>query len=115
VPQIVVNRGPGVSDSVFKRFIDNLPEFVASALTCENPNGKLTAADVELWSRKFDDQWDRGWKNLQIIVFANEYPERRVNLDTRRKILQDAIRALLPPDIHGWVWVRLAPSSFGEF
>ena len=60
MPLIVVNRGSKVSDSIFKRLIDNLPKLVANVLTCKNPDGKLTAADVELWSRKSDNKWDRG-------------------------------------------------------
>jgi len=115
MPLIVVNRGSKVSDGLFRDLIDALPELVASALTCENPDGKLTAADVELWSRQRDDVHDRGFKDLQIVVFANDYPERRVNLDERQKMLKDSIRELLPSGVHGWLWVRLAPSSFAEF
>ena len=114
MPLIVLNWGSGMNDGVLNKLINNLRGLVADALTCENPDGKLTPADVELWSRQRNGS-DRGLKDLQIVVFANDYPERRVNLDDRQKMLKDSIRKLLPPDVHGWVWIRLAPSSFGEF
>ena len=114
MPLIIVNRSSEVEDHVYIRLKNNLQKIVADALTCENPDGNLTGADIELWSRKKDYFDDLGFESLQIIVFANDYPERRINLEERREKIQKRIKALLPSHLTGWVWILLAEGSFGK-
>jgi hypothetical protein len=121
MPLIMLNVGSGLNNvgSVLNNvqlimLLNGLPKIVADALTCENPDGKLTPADVEIWTREASIN-DRGSDNLQIVIFANSYPERLANLNDRQKIITEAVRKYLPPRVHGWVWIRLAESSCGIF
>ena len=116
MPLVIVNKGERwIPEEYFNRLISRLPEIVAGALTCENPEGHLTPNDIEVWVRKFDQRDTRSDK-LQILVFASLYPEREANLNDRQKAITDPIKEMFRSlNIHGWVWVRLAPSSFGEF
>lgn len=56
-----------------------------------------------------------GINDLQIIIFAADFPERKTDLNDRRKLIVDAIKTILPSEIRGFVWILLPPSSFGEF
>jgi len=116
MPLVVVNKpNNGIPQEEFSKLMKHLPEIVANALTCESPDGKLTPNDIEAWVRK-PDQDDIGGDKLQILIFANLYPEREVNLPDRQKMITNHIKEMFQSlNIHGWVWVRLAPSSFGEF
>ncbi len=115
MPLVVVNKPKSwIPQEEFSKLMKNLPEIVANALTCENPDGKLTPNDIEVWVRE-PNQDDVGDK-LQILIFANNYPEREANLADRQKAITDRIKEMYKSlNIHGWVWVRLAPASFGEF
>ncbi|MEK9135362.1 MAG: hypothetical protein AAB451_03670 [Patescibacteria group bacterium] len=117
MPLVIVNRGTTwvPTEELFSRLVDRLPEIIANALTCENPDGKLTPADIEVWVRRSDSK-DIVTDKIQIVVFASLFPERAANLDARQKIINDRIKEILRgTNFHGWVWIRLAPSSFGEF
>lgn len=115
MPLVVVNRNPEkLSDRILKKFLEGLPESVASTLTCENPDGKLKAQDIEVWVQDFGP-YDINKADVEIIIWANQYPERQENLDFRRKMLCNLVRSAVPRDIKGWVWILLQPASFGEF
>ena len=114
MPLVVVNRGKQITEGDFCLLTNRLPKIIAGALTCDNPDGKLTQADIEVWVRSADLH-DIGSEKLQIVVFAGLYPERLANKVDRKKMIEDEIKKLLPPDIHGWVWVIMAESFFGEF
>ena len=95
-----------------------MPRIVAKALnTPENPDGKLTSYDIEVWHRKggYSDVCGDN-VDLEIIIWANDFPERRATLEYRQKnITEEISRVLLGGDIRGSVWVLLAPGSFGTF
>ncbi|MCX6812997.1 MAG: hypothetical protein NTV77_00675 [Candidatus Azambacteria bacterium] len=117
MPLVVVNRNPGkLGDKLLEELVANLPESVASSLTTSDlcPEGKLTAQDVEVWVLDFGPH-DINTKDVEIIIWANLYPERQKNLDFRRDILYRMVRLILPEEIKGFVWILLQPASFGEF
>jgi hypothetical protein len=103
-----------VSLSVLK---EELPKIIADALTCGNPDGILRPHEIELEIEMMPAITQSKYQ-LQITIDANDYPERRVNLDDRRIAITRCVRDLfdgcgfLPI---GFVWVRLFPASFGEF
>lgn len=117
MPLIQICRDPRlISDQEIKRITAGLAEIVAKALDVpELPEGRLSAKDIEILVR------DQHYLNVSstplcIIIHANDYPERRANLDERREKIIEGIKSLRKiPSTHGFVWLQLLPGSFGEF
>jgi hypothetical protein len=109
-------RFPSLTDAYLRPIGELITTWVANILTCDDPGGKLTPNDIEV---RFQDRslLDVGGDQhaLEVIVFANDFPSRRQNLDERCRQLQDYFKAALMPDLHGYVWIRLAPAAFVEF
>lgn len=103
-------------DATLRDIAELLIDRVARTLTCDDPGGQLAPSDIEV---RFDTRssLDLGGEryDFEVIVFANDFPSRRQNLDERCAVLRDALRARLTPDLHGYVWIRLAPAAFAEF
>jgi hypothetical protein len=115
MPLVVVNRNPKrFNDNQLKILVSILPESVANTLTCKDPKGALTAQDIEVWVQDFGP-YDVNTKDVEIIIWANSYPERLATLNYRRKLLCHLIKLKLPKEIKGFVWILLQPGSFGEF
>ncbi len=98
-----------------------LADFVAEALTCSHPDGKLSAGDVEIDVEPMPKGM-RTKYDLRIEVEANEYPERRKNLGQRRKEILRKIRLWFyekykgeMPLPKGCLWVKLFPAEWSEF
>lgn len=99
-----------------------LPKIVAEALNSSDPEGHLEPKDVEVEICKADPN-DLTHYDFYVLVEANDYPERRRNLDERRKKIADAFWEVMRPTMKpgdyirhysGFVWVKLCPGSFGE-
>ena len=95
---------------------------VAYALDVEgNKEAGLTPKDVEVIVRDVRHGVDVGSITLGIVVFANDYPERRVNLDERRMKIETILRKHIPAcgcagvmqNGRSFVWVQLGHGSFG--
>lgn len=115
MPLVVVNRNPEVlTDELLKSLVASLPSFVANVLTCNDPGGDLTPQDIEVWVQDFGPH-DINTKDVEIIIWANLYPERQKTLELRRRFLCSELRFLLPKEIGGFVWILLQPASYGEF
>lgn len=100
----------------FKKLEDALCEAVAQALTAPNTeHGQLTPDNVEV-DIITSTSYKTGNNKLRIIVFANDFDERRADLQkTRVHKITEAVRAIVPDDVKGFVYVRLAPAGFAEF
>lgn len=95
-----------------------LRQQVSRVLSCSDPGGGLVPDDIEIKIQDRDPKRDFGGKkyDLQIIVFANEFPARRKNLGERCVLLGHILeRTYAGRGVHGYIWVRLAPASFAEF
>jgi hypothetical protein len=104
-----------VNDLVIKELVAQLPAIVAYALDVpEEPNGRLSLSDIEVLVRE-KHHLDANNAPLAIVICSADFPGRRKNLDNRKKRIIDDIKIAIPPEVHGFVWVLLAPSSFGEF
>lgn len=118
MPLVLVSYGKKLEDSqdLIKHLTLAMPEIVARALDVYNdPTARLTAKDVCV-SPMFRNTEDVNGKDLEIIVMANDYPERRKNLDDRRgAITRDIKRIVGETKITGSVWVRLCPGSYEDF
>ena len=105
-----------VVGSGLKTIGELLTVWVADALTCEDPGGHLAKDDIEV-RFSMRSGLDVGGEQyaLEVIVFANDFPSRRQNLEERCCAVRDKLRTTLTPDVHGSVWIRLAPAAFAEF
>lgn len=103
------------TEGLIKNLIEQLPEFVAEALTVLGTDGELTEKDIEVYVSNFGPK-DIHYRAIEITVFANDYPERRVNLNERRVNL---VRKIQTYNIQlkgaGSVWILLCPGSYGTF
>jgi len=119
-----------------EKLVENLPSIVAKALSVPGTEGELLPNEIEVKVELFGEiregknssgltyvdlrdsaevLKDIHTKNIEIIIWANDYPERAKNLDQRRKQIIKEVRKFIPPDITGFVWVLLQPGSYGEF
>jgi len=117
MPLVVVNRNPEtVSDELLREILANLPAIVAGRLTCEDPGGELTVEDVEVWVRN-SGPIDVNTKDLEIIIWANLFPDRLVNLGYRNSMMCFDLSqsAHIPIRIKGFIWTLLQNGSFTEF
>lgn len=116
LPLVLVNRDPGaLNDNELQEIVRVLPNIVAKALTCDDPDGKLTERDVEVLTRDFGP-FDTSTKDFEIIIWANLYPERQKNLNSRTEEIYLKLSSFTPRRIiKGFVWVLLQPGSFREF
>lgn len=94
-----------------------LPKIVAEALSCSE--GELTEKDICVRHRREDLSFDRGGPPIQIMVFAHDYAERKVNLDERcEKIMAELKRFAEMEEFRleyeAFVWITLAPTAFGK-
>jgi len=99
-----------------------LPEIVAEALTCDNPEGSLTAEDVEVEVGVMPAGLNTKY-HLHVEVEANAYPERIDVLERRTHLITSRIRQFFnDPENRvlsglrpkGWVWVKLFPAHWVE-
>ena len=120
MPLIVVTANrhrQELTDDFLFMFGQQLRTDIAETLTCTDPGGQLTAEDIEV---KIEDRVPKrsigGEKyDLQVTVFANDYPSRKANLAERGKQLKERVRHALPQTLHGFVWILLSPAAFEEF
>lgn len=118
MPLVVVNYQKNEIDPVIVRNVANgLPKIVARALdVVGNEQARLSAGDIEVWVQEAGSQ-DVNGKGLEIVIWANEYPERLANLNDRKEEILRGVRDLLPHypgNLTGFVWVLLQPGAFGE-
>lgn len=120
MPIVKVTYRPPVFKAIVVLLADELPSIVAEALTCDDPKGQLSVSDVEIEVKEMGPDIRTNY-DLRIIVEANEYPERRRNLEQREHQVLIAVRKffasidLLPrTQLKGWVWIRLSPGEWAE-
>jgi hypothetical protein len=116
MPLVLVARDPEkVPDDILAILARELPGIVARRLSVpEIPAAMLNPEDVEVRFRDFG-RFDVRSRSLEIVVVANDYPERRRCHRERAEQITENIRALIPSDLHDfWVWVLLVPGEFVE-
>ena len=119
MPLVVVKHKAGrMLDDMLADLADALTEIVADALhTPENKGGELSPNDIEVWVQE-SGKHDIDTKDLEIIIWANEYPNRLANLVDRKDRIVRAMRKFLADydrNLSGFVWVLLQPAAYGEF
>ena len=117
MPLILIKRDKSeVSDQLFSEILKELPRIVAEELSISDPRGQLISADIKIWP--FEKKlMDVGEKVLQVVIIANDYPERLDLLKIKGEQIREALSYLIPVSLFGkcFVWVLLAPGFFAEF
>lgn len=114
----IIYQGKADHPEVLRRLQVGLQEVVANALSTSD--AKLAKADIELIFEP-GNSLNVG-KDLKIIVFANDFVERKGNLQERSEQISEGVGELLSPSphrngerIHGFVYVRLSDGGLGKF
>ena len=116
--QVLANDGHELlTQEKLRKFSQSLRDLVAEALTCDDDGGKLSATDIEVKLNYRDANRDFGGEvyDVQVTVWANDFPGRRANLQDRCSRLNQQVKVYLPSGVSGYVWILLAPAAFAEF
>lgn len=133
MPQVVIRHCPTqpywIAGEIIRGITPELREMIATALSCDEPDGALTAADISIvWEEHASSELTH---DLQIQIMANDYPSRRANLDDRCAQIEAGYVAALKdlrqqkPGLHQehglafgqgryYVWPCLVQASFRE-
>lgn len=100
-----------------KQLIDNIPKIVAEQLSVPGTEGSLTPTDIEVKVETIGPYDITNGKKLMINIIAKDYPERKRNLEERRKHIRDRLVALAPCSVilKSYIWVHLSDSSYDDF
>ncbi len=94
-----------------------LPAMVAEALNApEDQVARLMPGEVEVWVEE-SHRFDVNGKDIQIVVWAHDYPARRPNLEVRKNAILGGVGAFLSDydrNVSWFVWVLLQQSAYGE-
>lgn len=98
------------------RIAEILPSIIAQTLNVPgHPHASLTNKDTEV-RLVSGSALDINSPEIAIQIFANDYEERKVNLDERTKNISELIKQskAWSPSLEGkvYVWVMLFPGSF---
>jgi len=106
------HRSNRVDVQTIETILHGLTAVAADALTCPE-GGRLTSKDVVI---EVDDigRLDKNTKDICIRVWAHDYPSRREALAEIRKKISDEVIRNLPDDVSWYVWMLLAPTSYGS-
>lgn len=123
MPLVVVQYKAGlIAEEVVARLAKLLPLVVGRALDApESQDSRLTPGEVEVWVQE-SGRLDVNTKHLEILIWANSYPERLRNLGERRDAILQGVRSFLRAFPNGYVLnfsvsvlVQLQPGAYGEF
>jgi len=92
-----------------------LPETVATALSCDHPDGRLTEDDVEARFMESNPVFDVTKNDIDIVIFANFYPQRGEIVDAGRDAITKRLGETMPPGLKFSIWILLPSGSFAEF
>jgi hypothetical protein len=98
-----------------------LPEIIASHLSVgerERHDGSLLPTDIEVYCIE-GRHCDVNTHDIEIMVWAHDYPERREDLEKRKKRIITDIQRWIKTNhsgrvLTGFVWILLQPSAFGR-
>ncbi len=110
MPIVHVYRGR-LSESSLARVCQALPEIVARAMSCNDPEGKLDPQHVRV--QVHDPHYlDQNADDPTIVIEVNDYPDRMRNLWNRMFRIFNESAKHLPAGHKFSVWVRPGPGSY---
>lgn len=113
MPLVVIRRRKEtVTDERLRHIVTYLPLFVAEGLTCTA--GALTPDDIMIQADDVGPFDSANLKDVNVIVYAHDYPERAADLDRRRDGISQELVGLLGVQHSWYVWIFLEKSSYGS-
>ena len=115
---VTANRGrTELNENTLVELGTLLREWVAAELTCSDRDGDLTYEDIEVEIKQRRPRLDIGGEryDIQVTVFANDFPSRKANLSDRCACINERLQQWTAGRWRGYVWVLLAPAAFAEF
>lgn len=122
MPLVTISRNKAkISDRLISDLIKDLPFIIARALNIDdNDAGKLNEKDIKI---KVEDQgrYDINSLDFEVTIFANDYPERRTNLELRTQHIVAGIENWRKKSGYhvskeeSYVWVILGVGAFQKF
>lgn len=119
MPLVVIQYKDGyLNKDMVRGLAESMPRIVADALDAGSPENReayLSSSDIEVWVQE-SGKLDVNTRDLEIIIWANSYPERLVNLEQRKNAVIRDVRHVLgnyDRNLSGFVWVLLQPGAFG--
>ncbi|MEW6617375.1 MAG: hypothetical protein AB1333_03065 [Patescibacteria group bacterium] len=107
-------------EEVVEKLSKALPKIVAPNLNLseyERLAGGVLPEDIIVRCTK-GGKMDTNEKDIGIIIFAHDFPERKENLEERKDAIIKGIHEFLATNyernVSGFVWILLAPSAFGQ-
>ncbi|RXG91885.1 hypothetical protein [Bradyrhizobium vignae] len=91
---------------------ETLPAVAAKALTCAD-NIKCVPKDIMLEFERMS-AFDLNCKDINIRVWAHDYPSRREILDLAREHIAKEVLKHVPTEVSWYVWMLPMPSSYGS-
>lgn len=121
MPQVTVRCYRSVSEEVLINLAKDLRFIVADALHVDGVDAakhlRPEDVDVIIVEDKDKGRFSVSRYDITVTVLANDYPERRIDLEERQKRISSCVRHCLgnlPGPCRTYVWVLLAPGAFGE-
>lgn len=102
---------------ILRQLHEGLQEIVASALSISE--ARLSKDDIELIFES-GNPFNTG-KDLKILIFANDFAERKKNIDERAEQISAGVKRLLSPTSTaralpaGFVYILLSEGGLGKF
>jgi hypothetical protein len=109
-----------LNEDMIHELAKHLPEIVADALDAGqegNNEARLFPGEVKVLVQE-PGKLDVNTRDLEIIIWANSYPERLKNLEQRKNKIVRGVRKALgnySRNLSGFVWVLLQHGAFGRF
>lgn len=116
MPLVIVKRNNNktVSDGALKNLVSALPKIVADYLSAPTDvGGRLLPEGVKVDVHE-KHAMDVARKDVQITIFAHNYPSIRANLSERHENMRHTIDLLVPLNADASLWVVLAETAYGE-
>lgn len=122
MPLVLIQYRSSDLVSIVRQLAQQMPRIVAPALDASEQDGdvaSLLPGDVEVWCVESGGS-DVNVKDIEIIIWAHDFPSRKENLDERmKKILEGAKEVICGfrcgKLLTGYVWVLLQPTAYGTF
>jgi len=120
MPVVLLQYQTKLLGRIAAKLAQALPAIVAPELAINNRDrgdGGLVAEDIIVRCVE-GGLGDVNSKEIEIIIFAHDFPERKTNLEERKNTIIAGVREFFVKEdfrgVTGFVWVMLMPTAFGE-
>ncbi|MDP2789790.1 MAG: hypothetical protein Q8O51_01545 [bacterium] len=105
---------PDIPDLEVYAVAQRLKWLVAKHLSAPADGGELRPDEVEVDVHE-RNHLDIAGKDIQIVVFAHDYPSRKQNLEQRKDLMLEDLKGFINSKYSVFLWILLCPSAYGEF